>query len=378
MQIIPDFSHPFIAIVFWVFIAALVLQLVWVSVFFGRLAYYKNPPKNQHFPPVSIVIAARNEADNLFENLPKLLKQDYPGPFEVVVVNHQSIDDSKHLLYALKRDYAHLEIMDVERSKHLKASKKLPLTLGIKKARYEHLVLTDADCSPASDQWLRNMAGAFSEKHQLVMGIGPYKTEPGFLNKLIRFDTTMIAIHYCSMALNRIPYMAVGRNLAYTKTLFNSVNGFKSHYALPSGDDDLFVQEAAKNKNYILQLEPESFMYSDAKTSLETLMIQKRRHYSTSSHYKVFKKAMLGIYPLTSLLTLVSCVILLTRTEWWVHAAAGMLLLWIMKWWLLGKCFSRLKAKKFVAFIPFLDLLYTIFLPLFYYSTLTKKGTTWK
>lgn len=378
MQIIPDFSHPFIAIVFWVFIAALVLQLVWVSVFFGRLAFYKNPPKNQHFPPVSIVIAARNEADNLFENLPKLLKQDYPGPFEVVVVNHQSIDDSKHLLYALKRDYAHLEIMDVERSKHLKASKKLPLTLGIKKARYEHLVLTDADCSPASDQWLRNMAGAFSEKHQLVMGIGPYKTEPGFLNKLIRFDTTMIAIHYCSMALNRIPYMAVGRNLAYTKTLFNSVNGFKSHYALPSGDDDLFVQEAAKNKNYILQLEPESFMYSDAKTSLETLMIQKRRHYSTSSHYKVFKKAMLGIYPLTSLLTLVSCVILLTRTEWWIHAAAGMLLLWIMKWWLLGKCFSRLKAKKFVAFLPFLDLLYTIFLPLFYYSTLTKKGTTWK
>ncbi len=378
MHIIPDFSHPFIAIVFWVFIAALFIQLVWVCVFFGRLAFYKNPVKNQHFPPVSIVIAARNEADNLFENLPKLLKQDYPGPFEVVVVNHQSIDDSKHLLYALKRDYAHLEIMEVERSKHLKASKKLPLTLGIKKARYEHLVLTDADCSPASDQWLRNMAGAFSEKHQLVMGFGPYKTEPGFLNKLIRFDTTMIAIHYCSMALNRIPYMAVGRNLAYTKTLFNSVNGFKSHYALPSGDDDLFVQEAAKNKNYILQLEPESFMYSDAKTSLETLVIQKRRHYSTSSHYKVFKKAMLGIYPLTSLLTLVSCVILLTRTEWWIHAAAGMLLLWILKWWLLGKCFARFKSKKFVAFLPFLDLLYTIFLPLFYYSTLTKKGTTWK
>ena len=154
------------------------------------------------------------------------------------------------------------------------------------------------------------MAEQFSEKKQLVLGYGPYKAEPGFLNKLIRFDTTMIAVHYFSMALMRMPYMGVGRNMAYTKSVFNSVNGFKSHYSVASGDDDLFVQEAAKKKNYAIQLEPDSYMYSDAKTTWETFVIQKSRHYSTSPHYKVFKKLLLGIYPLTSLLLLLSFVIL--------------------------------------------------------------------
>jgi hypothetical protein len=136
--------------------------------------------------------------------------------------------------------------MEVEKSKHLLPSKKLPLTLGIKKAKYEHLILTDADCSPSSEFWLQRMAEQFTEQKQLVLGYGPYNTEPGFLNKVIRFDTTMIAIHYFSLALNRVPYMGVGRYMAYTKSLFDYVKGFKSHYAVASGDDDLFVQEAAK------------------------------------------------------------------------------------------------------------------------------------
>jgi len=378
MQVIPDFSNPVTAVFFWIFVGVVFIQLLYTCLFFGRLALKKQKSEPTEFPPVSIVIAARNEADNLFENLPKLLNQNYPAPFEVVVVNHQSIDDSKHLLNALKRDYNNLEIMEVERSKHLKASKKLPLTLGIKKAKYEHLVLTDADCSPASENWLRNMAGAFTEKHQLVLGVGPYKEEPGFLNKLIRFDSTMIAINYCSMAINRIPYMGVGRNIAYTKTLFNSVNGFKSHYSLPSGDDDLFVQEAAKKGNYTLQLNPDSFMYSDAKTSWETLIIQKRRHYTTSARYQVIKKAVLGIYPLTTLIMMVSFVTLLTKELWWIHALAGFGLVLAVKWWLLGKCFIKLKANGFVPLLPFLDLLYALFLPLFYYSTLQKKNVAWK
>ena len=331
-----------------------------------------------NFPPVSIVVAGRNEADNLFENLPKLLNQDYPAPFEVVVVNHQSIDDSKYLLEALQREYKHLQIMEVEKSKHLKASKKLPLTLGIKKARYEHLVLTDADCSPGSDKWLQHMAGTFTEKSQLILGVGPYQAEKGLLNQIIRFDTIMIAVHYLSMALNRLPYMGVGRNMAYTKTLFNSVNGFKSHYSLPSGDDDLFVQEAAKKRNYAIQIHPDSFMYSEAKKSWETLVIQKRRHYSTSPRYPVIKKLLLGIYPLTSLILMISFVILLTKAHWWIHALAGFTLVLGVKWWLLGKCFYKLKGSSFVPLLPILDLLYVLYLPLFYYSTLQKKNASWK
>ena len=208
MKIIPELQDPFAFYTFWIFAGVVFLQLLYVILFFGRLAFKKMNPPNNHLPPLSVVIAARNESDNLYENLPKILGQDYPQ-FEVVVVNHQSIDDSRHLLSALQRDYKNLVVMELEKSRHLLPSKKLPLTLGIKKAHYEHLVLTDADCSPASDQWLRRMAEQFSEKKEIVLGYGPYKTEPGFLNKIIRFDTTMIAVHYFSMALMRAPYMGV-------------------------------------------------------------------------------------------------------------------------------------------------------------------------
>jgi cellulose synthase/poly-beta-1,6-N-acetylglucosamine synthase-like glycosyltransferase len=378
MNVFPNYQDTFLFFTFWIFAGTVVFQCAYVILFFGRLAYRKTKKPSSDLPAISIIIAARNESDNLFENLPKLLTQSYPKPFEVIVVNHQSIDDSKHLLGALQRQFHQLVVVEVEKSKHLLPSKKLPLTLGIKKATYEHLIFTDADCSPASDFWLQHMAEQFTNENQLILGYGPYKETTGFLNKLIRFDTTMIAVHYFSMAINRMPYMGVGRNLGYTKTLFNSVGGFKSHYALASGDDDLFVQEAAKQKNYSLQLDPNSFMYSDAKTTWETFVLQKARHYTTAPRYGFFKKAMLGIYPLTTLLLLLSFVILVLQSGWWLHAVVGFGFIFVLKWWLLGSCFKRLKSPGFIALIPFLDLLYVVIMPFFYYSTVQKRTPTWK
>lgn len=377
MEIIPTFTNPLIYYTFWTFVGIALVQLVYTCLFFGRLAFKKIKPQSTEFPPISVVIAARNESDNLYENLPKILAQQYPK-FEVVVVNHQSIDDSKHLLGALQREYKNLIVMEVERSKHLQASKKLPLTLGIKKANYEHLILTDADCSPTSDFWLQRMAEQFSDQKQLVLGYGPYKSEAGILNRIIRFDTAMIAVHYFSMAINGSPYMGVGRNIAYTKTAFNSTHGFKSHYSLASGDDDLFVQEAAKKRNYSIQLSSDSFMFSEGKSTWETFVFQKSRHYTTASRYKVFKKALLGIYPLTTLLLHLSFVILLLQPECRWQACSVLGLIIVIKWWLLGKCFSRLKAKSFIPFLPITDLLYTLLMPFFYYSALQKRNTSWK
>ncbi len=378
MNYFPDFTIQSNIIFLTVFASIVLLQVVYVIFFFGRLAYFKNPQRDSALPPVSIIIAARNESDNLYENLPKILDQDYPNEFEVIVVNHQSIDDTSHLIKALQRKNDRLVLLDLEPSPHLKASKKLPLTLGIKRAKYEHLLFTDADCSPSSNNWLRIMAGSFSDKKELILGFGPYRTEKGFLNKVIRFDTIMIAINYFGFALNRMPYMGVGRNLAYTKSLFESVNGFKAHYAIPSGDDDLLVQAVAKKKNYQIQLESESFQYSDPKTDWEMFKVQKARHYTTSPHYSVFKKLMLGIYPALMYLLLISFVILLLKPGFWLIALSGFVFLMLLKWWLLGKCFQRLKGNSFVAALPFLEFAYIIGLPFFYYSTIQKKGVKWK
>ncbi len=378
MKIIPEFQDTGVFYLYWIFAGLLAVQLLYSIFFFGRLAFWKNKAPKTDLPPVSIVIAARNESDNLYENLPKILDQEYPAPFEVVVINNQSMDDSKYLLDALSRQFDNLVVMEVERSRHLAPSKKFPLTLGIKKARYEHLVLTDADCTPASNQWLRKMVESFSEQKQLVLGYGPYNKRKGFLNKIIRFDTTMIAVNYFSMALNKIPYMGVGRNLAYTKQVFQSTNGFKSHYSLMSGDDDLFIQEAAKKGNYTIQLDPDSFQYSEGKDNWESFVLQKSRHYTTAPRYKVFKKLMLGIYPMSLILMGISFVLLSLQSGWWIHALVGFGFVTIIKWWLLGLCFKRLKSTGFIALLPITDLAYVLVLPFFYYSALQKNSSKWK
>ena len=145
-------TYLFIGFCFFAFI-----QLSFVLLIYSRLAFHKQKIVSSDTPGVSIIIAARNEADNIFKNLPFILDQDYPE-FEVIVVNHQSMDESKYILDAFEHEFPNMRVINVEKSTHLKFGKKLPLTIGIKGAKYEHLLFTDADCKPASNQWLRNMS----------------------------------------------------------------------------------------------------------------------------------------------------------------------------------------------------------------------------
>ncbi|MFT5858916.1 MAG: cellulose synthase/poly-beta-1,6-N-acetylglucosamine synthase-like glycosyltransferase [Flavobacteriaceae bacterium] len=364
--------------IFFIFSALAILQLVYILFVYGRLAFHRiHKEKNlNNTPPVSIIIAARNESENLYQYLPIILGQDYPE-FEVIVINHQSIDDSKYVLNAYAEQHKNLRIITVEPSKHMQFGKKLPLTLGIKGAKYEHLLFTDADCKPRSDHWLRSMAGRFSDKKQLVLGYGPYYRRRGFLNRLIRFDTAWIGISYLSMAKLGSPYMGIGRNLAYTKTAFNSTDGFKSHYSLLSGDDDLFIQEAAKKRNYTINIESDSFCYSKAAENMSSWTRQKSRHYTTSGRYKVFNKLMLGIYPLSLLLMLGTFVSLLFYCEYlWITLAVFLILL-IVKWIVLGKAFKKLRETKFIVWLPLWDILYALWTPIMYYTVSKRAEKKW-
>lgn len=379
MKYLPGFElNP----TFWLFIAFAsvgFIQLIFILFIYSRLAFFraKKQPKSTNMPPVSILIAARNESDNLFQNLPKILEQDYPN-FEVIVVNHQSIDESYHVLNAYRMQYPYLKIVEIERSRHLSNGKKFPLTLGIKSAKHEHLLFTDADCVPASKDWLKEMVSLFSPKKEIIMGYGPYQKEPGFLNALIRLDTTFVAMNYFAFALAKVPYMAVGRNLAYTKKVFYGVKGFKSHYSISSGDDDLFIQEAAKKKNYTVNLNPDTFCYSKAKSTWKEWRNQKARHYTTSEKYTVIKKALLGIYPLSLLLMWISFVILMLDWEYrWLTLAIFSFIL-ILKWFVQGRCLFRIKEKSFVFGFLFLDLFYALLMPILYYTSEKSNTTKWK
>lgn len=304
------------------------------------------------------------------------MEQDYPK-FEVIVINHQSLDDSEYILDAYSHQYPNLRIIKVEPSKHLKFGKKLPLTIGIKGAQYENLLLTDADCKPDSDQWIASMSTYFTDKKQIVMGYGPYTREKGLLNKAIRFDTAWIAMNYFAFAKLGLPYMGIGRNLGYTKSVFHAAEGFKSHYALSSGDDDLFIQDAAKKKNYTINIEPDSFCYSKGSNSWKSWFKQKSRHYTTSEKYGVIKKLMLGIYPLTMLIMTTSFVILMFDSNFRWGSLAIFILILIIKWIILGKSFKKLNESKFIVFIPLLDLMYSLLTPLMFYAVDKTDSKKW-
>ena len=203
--------------------------------------------------PVSVIICARNEADNLDNYLPVILSQDYPD-YEVIVVNDCSTDNSDIILKKYLEQYPQLRISTIKEDKKFSHGKKLAVTIGIKAAKYDRLLFTDGDCKPESNQWLSLMAANFSADTSIVLGYGGYFPQPGLLNKYIRYDTLMIALQYFSFALCKIPYMGVGRNLAYKRSLFYAGKGFSTHFHLASGDDDLFVNENATKTNTAIEL----------------------------------------------------------------------------------------------------------------------------
>lgn len=380
MDLLPVFENNLFTYLFYAFCVFAGIQLIFSLGIFARFAFFFEKKKTRNFdslPPVSIIIAARNEADNLYNFLPLWLEQDYPE-FELIIINHQSVDDSYNILHAYQREYPNLKVVELNKNNHLRVGKKLPISLGVKAAKYENLVFTDADCKPASTQWLKYMASNFTESKQMVIGYGPYIKRDGFLNKVIRFDTLMIAVSYFSFALSKIPYMSVGRNFAYNKSLFNSVSGFKSHYGIASGDDDLFVQQAARKGNFAIEIDPKTHCFSEPKKTWGEWLNQKSRHYTTSDVYKPFIKLLLGIYPLTVILFWAFAIGFSFHSEFRYLVWAVFLFVVVIKWITHGRAFKKLKSSSFILAFPILDLLYAILMPIIFYTSERNQFARWK
>ena len=263
-----------------------IIQLFYYLFYYSRILFYKQKIYNKgENEPVSVIICARNEQENLEKNLPSILTQNYPD-YEVIVVNDCSEDETEFVLERFQKKYKHLKTTTLKQDEKFYHSKKLALTIGIKAAKNDLLLLTDADCIATSDKWIEKMQHNFSDKTEIVLAYGGYISEKKFINNLIRFDTLFIAIQYLSFALAGKPYMGVGRNLAYRKSLFFKNKGFARHSHIISGDDDLFINEVAKRKNTKIEISKESITQSKAETSFSGWFKQKKRHVSTGKLYR--------------------------------------------------------------------------------------------
>lgn len=292
-------------ILFAIFCLVIFIQIFFYLYIFKNLKRCNSAVDPAFASPVSVVICARDEEDNLKVLLPALAEQSYPC-FELLLVNDFSQDDTLKVMQDFrsvqekKGRQIEIRIIDIRENESL--GKKHALTTGILHANHEIILLTDADCIPATVHWLRGMVNKFSVDKTIVLGYGPYKKiKASFLNKLIRYETLLTAIQYFSFAKMGHAYMGVGRNLAYKKSVFVKANGFQEHAGIASGDDDLFVSQAATAKNTALCTEPEAFTYSQPKRNFGDWIRQKRRHITTAGHYRGFHQFALGLYFISQL-----------------------------------------------------------------------------
>ena len=282
---------------FYLLIAVTTIQVFYYIFFFSRVAFFKQKDKKQtQEHPVSVIICARDEDNNLARNLPGVLVQKYSSSSEVVVINDNSVDDSKYILQELKKTFKSLHIVELTQEAKLISGKKYPLSIGIREAKYEMLLLTDADCVPSSEHWIQKMQDAYDEDIEIVLGYGGYHKKKGLLNKLIRFETFHTALQYLSYALAGMPYMGVGRNLSYKKGLFIRNKGFSFINHIPSGDDDLFINKVATKKNTAVVIDAGAITRSIPKKTWGAWLKQKSRHYTTAKFYKPKHKFLLGLY----------------------------------------------------------------------------------
>ncbi|MBC7510089.1 MAG: glycosyltransferase [Ferruginibacter sp.] len=290
-------------IIFIILCAITFIQIFYYLFFFLRLTFYKRKPKTtSQTHPVSIIICTRDEAPNLAKNLPGSLVQQYATTHEVIVVDDNSFDDSKYLLEELQKTFKQLQVVELKQeAKHI-TGKKFPLSIGIKTARHEIVLLTDADCVPASEYWLDKMQETYDDDTEIVLGYGAYHKKKGLLNKLVRWETFHTALQYFTYALAGVPYMGVGRNLSYKKTIFFRHKGFSAHNNIPSGDDDLFINIAATKKNTKINIDAATFTLSEPVVTWSQWVKQKSRHYTTSKYYKTSHKFLLGLYSFTHFL----------------------------------------------------------------------------
>ena len=362
---------------FIVLIITTVIQLFIFWLVYSRLAYYSTKEKKRNDIPVSVIICARNESVCLKKYLPAVLEQDYPF-FEVIVVNDCSWDETGQLLEEFSKQYSHLKIVTIKEQEKYRHGKKFALTLGIKAAANEFLLLTDADCMPAGKKWLSKMQGNLSDEKEIVLGYGAYQKEVGLINMLVRYDTLYIAMQYFSAALMGNSYMGVGRNLAYKKSMFFRSKGFAKHNHILSGDDDLFINENATKRNIAIEIDTESITYSDPKKTFSEWFKQKRRHMSTAKYYKWSHKFSLAMQSGSTLIFyLLLIALLILRFEWRILLSLYAVSLLIRLPIIFGVT-KKLNEKDLVWAFPVLDIIHTFLQPVFFTANLLNKQNNWK
>lgn len=346
--------------------------------FFRKLANYDVEQESRRSVSpdaenLTIIICAKNEAQNLQQNLPRILNQT-DRSHNILVINDNSHDNSLYVLEKFKKKFSIFDIINLTNTNKSYLGKKHALSVGLKNADHKVVLLTDADCQPVSENWVSRMRQGLGDG-EVGLAYSPYAKYPGFLNLFIRYEAVWTAVQYLSFALRGLPYMGVGRNLIYKKELFTRTDGFDKHGHIASGDDDLFINEVAFKENTRVILHPETFILSEPKTDWRSYVRQKRRHLSTGGSYRLQHKVLLGLLSASHFLFYtfgIASAFYNVTIFFTLFVVRLVVMLGIYKGIL-----KRLGEPKMLLWIPLLDAVYVLFY-LYFATALMNTNTKWK
>lgn len=347
------------------------IQLYYYLFPFRRFANHCFESTLSRTKPVSVIIAAKNEKENLQAYLPLILNQQH-DVFEVIVVDNFSSDGTSEWLTSYQ--HKRLKVIHHEGEK----GKKAALKTGIESAKYEYLLFTDADCKVNSEDWISLMVSAFKPKTEFVLGFGAFFTSNTLLNKLIRFEGLLNATQYFSFALNGSPYMGVGRNLAYLKSTFTKANGFTEHQKVLSGDDDLLVNQMATAENVEIMIDQKSHMISEGEWNWHSFYRQKRRQLSAGIYYKTQDKMKLAVFGASNFLYFPLLVSLLILSPYTLFILGIFVMKQVCEYLVFNKLCQKLENRDLVAWLLIIEPIYWIVITIAGISTWFRKVDKWK
>ena len=344
------------AIIWGLFICLTIIQAGYWLLF--ALVRTKSPsPKKSELPGISVIICAHDQEQNIRELVPLLLSQDHPN-FEIIVVEDRCNDGTFDYLLAETAKQSKLKMVQVRSKPDYLPGKKYALTLGIKAAVHDLVLLTEPDCRPGSNSWVTSIAQSFDTQTEIVIGVAPFLSSKSFPNIFLRFENTLSSISYCTWAKIGLPFMGLGRNLAYRKQLFLENKGFNKHLASLTGDDKLFVNQHASSFNTNVAEDPRSIMYSHALNDLNDFITQKKAAIASARQFRFKHQLILIPFYLSYALWLPAITLTLFFIfSWWVISVV------CLRWLLMILTISRFKKTYQIsyplAWIPVQDVLYS-------------------
>ncbi|MGQ2984963.1 glycosyltransferase [Flavobacterium sp.] len=365
-------------IIFYVFCGIVLLQVCYYLAILGKFAFAKVQATNPKRIPVSVIVCAKNEAEKVKKLVPLLAAQNYPD-FEIVLIDDASTDETLDIFEEFEQQYRNVKLVKVANNEAFWGNKKYALTLGIKAASKEYLLFTDADCYPASGNWITQMSSNFTLNKTIVLGYGAYeKVKGSFLNKIIRFDAMLTASQYFSWAKAGKPFNGESRNMAYKREEFFKVNGFVDHMNIRTGEDSLFINRVATKKNITTCYTPDSFTYSESKRTYSGWRMQKRRDVYTMAWFRPFAKFHIRFFHITQLAFVVLAVLLAALQFNWMLLVPAVALRYIINWVVIGYSAAKLQEKDVAWWYPVMEIILIFTQVNVFLTNIFSKPVHWK